>query len=306
MATNLTADEARALATLSSSDAAAKPASVVARQFDQPLRLSANDLDTLRDKLRKALEESARDLASALRSPVTLELAELAEANAESLHSSHKQPFAALRFEVNKQPGWLVWDRKLAIDALEVALGATAPGANQVRALSPVESSTFVRLFSAFAKRVAARVGLEPGAFSLCQELEALGSWRQGGEKAEPQRLRLDIAVSAIGATSVLRLYLPGIAPAAPAVSKLAPQAPLPQHLGAVPVELKVILGAASVPLSDLLALEVGDVIPLDCETGDTLEVCVEDRACLRAKLGKSRGKLAVRIESIQRPPPGA
>lgn len=306
MTSNLTADEARALATLSSAEFAAKPASVVARQFDQPLRLSANDLESLREKLRRALADCARELSAAVRSPVELELAELAEANAETVHGAHTQPFAALRFEVNKQPGWLIWDRKAAIDTLEVALGAAAPGNNQVRALSPVERSTFVRMFGGLVKRVASSLGLDATAYLLCQELESLGTWRQGGDKAEPQRVRLEVSVSALGATSLLHLYVPGVVSAAPASAKLAPQAPLPQHLSTVPVELKVILGAANVPLSDLLALELGDVIPLDCELGDTLQVCVEDRPCLRAKLGKSRGKLAVRIESIQRPPPGA
>lgn len=306
MASNLTAEEARALATLSSSDAAAKPASVVARHFDQPQRLSAGDLEGLRDKLRHALDECARELSVALRSPASLELAELAEANADSVHGAQTQPFAALRFEVAKQPGWLIWDRKLAIDALEVALGAAAPGTNQVRALSPVERSTFVRLFGGFVKRVTKHLGLEANTYSLCQEVESLGHWRQGGEKSEPQRLRLEISLTALGATSMLRLYVPGVASAAPATNKLAPAAPLPAHLGAVQVELKVILGAAHVPLSDLLALEPGDVIPLEREVGEALAVCVEDHACLRAKLGKSRGKLAVRIESIQRPPPGA
>jgi flagellar motor switch protein FliN/FliY len=303
---NLSAEEARALAaTLTGSNAAAKAASVVARQFDQPLRLSSPDLETLRSKLRKALKDAERELSAPLRTQVKLEVVELAEINAETIPGPLVAPFTALRFEVQKQPGWLVWDGKAAIDALEVALGAATPGENEVRRLSPVEQSTFVRLLSGFAKKFVAAVGLELGAFTLAQDRESFGNWRQGGDKSEPQRLRIDLAVSALGSESVLRLYLPGVTPSPRNAAKLAPQAALPQHLGAVPVEVRVRLGAAHVPLADLLALEPGDVIPLERELGQPLEVFVDERACMRAHLGTSRGKLAVRIESVQRSPAG-
>ncbi len=305
MASNLTAEEARALAALPGTGANAKPASVVARQFDQPLRLAPAELEVLREKTRKALDEAARELSSALRSPVALELIELVEANADSVSAALAPPFVALRFECARQPGWLVGDCKAALDALEVALGAVKPGENAPRALSPVERSTYSRLFGALTSKVAAKLGPKVERVEVCQDVESLGNWRQGGDHAEPQRLRLDIECAALGAKSQMRLYLPGIAPAANAPQKIAPQAPLPAHLGAVAVELKVVLGAARVPLADLLALEPGDVIPIEREVGETLGVSVEDRPCLRAKLGKTRGKLAIRIESIQRPPPG-
>ncbi len=305
MASNLTAEEARALAALPGTGASARPASVVARQFDQPLRLAPAELEALREKARRALDEAARELSSALRSTVALELIELGEVNAESVFTSLKPPFVALRFSCAKQPGWLIGDCKPVLDALEVALGAAKPGDNTPRALSPVERSTFTRLFGALARTIGGKLGPKVESLEVCQELEGLGSWRQGGEQAEPQRLRLDIACDALGAKSQLRLYLPGIAPSANAPARLAPQAPLPAHLGAVSVELKVVLGSARVPLADLLALEPGDVIPLEREVGESFGVSVEDRPCLRAKLGKTRGKLAIRIESIQRPPPG-
>lgn len=305
MASNLTAEEARALAALPGTGASAKPASVVARQFDQPLRLAPAELDSLREKARKALDEAARELSSALRSPVKLELIDLGEANADSVLSSLAPTFVALRFECARQPGWLIGDCKAALDALEVALGAAKPGENAPRKLSPVERSTFTRLYGSLTRTLAGKLGPKVEKLEVCQDLEGIGNWRQGGEQAEPQRLRIDIACEALGAKSELRLYLPGVAPAPSTPPKLAPQAPLPTHLGAVSVELKVVLGSARVPLADLLALEPGDVIPLEREVGDTFGVSVEDRPCLRAKLGKTRGKLAIRIESIQRPPPG-
>lgn len=307
MSSNLSAEEAAALAAaLPGANAAAKSASVAPRQFDQPLRLSASDLESLRERLRKALKDIERELSAPLRSAVKLELVDASEVNAEGLASAQQLPFAALRFEVAKQPGWLTWSGKAPIDALEVALGASAPGENQPRRLSPVEQSTLLRLLGGTTKKLAASVALDATSFSVAQDVEGFGSWRQGGERAEAQRVRVVIGVQALGSDSQWQLYLPGITPAARTQAKLAPQAPLPQHLGAIPVELRVVLGSAQVPLAQLLALEPGDVIPLDCELGDSLIVSVEQRACMRAQLGQSRGNLAVRIESIQRPLPGA
>ncbi len=307
MSSNLSAEEAAALAAaLPGANAAAKSASVAPRQFDQPLRLSASDLDGLRERLRKALKDIERELAAPLRSAVKLELVDASEVSAEGLASAQQLPFAALRFEIAKQPGWLTWTGKAPLDALEVALGAAAPGENQPRRLSPVEQSTLLRLLGGATKKLAASVALEASTWSVAQDVESFGSWRQGGERAEAQRVRVVIGVQTLGSESQWQLYLPGVTPTARTTAKLAPQAPLPQHLGAIPVELRVVLGSAQVPLAQLLALEPGDVIPLDCELGDSLIVSVEQRACMRAQLGQSRGNLAVRIESIQRPLPGA
>lgn len=307
MSSNLSAEEAAALAAaLPGANAAAKSASVAPRQFDQPLRLSASDLEGLRERLRKALKEVERDLSGPLRSAVKLELVDASEVSAEGLASAQQLPFAALRFEVAKQPGWLTWSGKAPIDALEVALGASAPGENQPRRLSPVEQSTLLRLLGGATKKLAASVALDATSFSVAQDVEGFGSWRQGGERAEAQRVRVVVGVQALGSESQWQIYLPGITSTARTPAKLAPQAPLPQHLSAIPVELRVVLGSAQVPLAQLLALEPGDVIPLDCELGDSLTVSVEQRACMRAQLGQSRGNLAVRIESIQRPLPGA
>lgn len=307
MASNLSEEEARALASaLSNRGGASREASVAARQFDQPLRLSAADLAALRDKLRKHLRDAERELAGPLRSIVKLDIVEVAEVSAATLPASLEPPFAALRFEVDRQPGWLVWDCKSAVDAVEVALGSATPGENKARRFSPVELSTCTRLLSGATQRLATSLGLKAENFSLAQDHEHLGNWRQGGEKAEPQRLAVQVSVSALGAESVWRLLLPGVGPAQRAGARSQPPAALPAHLGEVTVELRARLGGARVPLSDLLAIEPGDVIPLDRDVGEALELCVEDQACMRAALGASRGKLAVLIQDVKRPKAGA
>jgi len=300
---NLSEDEARALAaTLAEKGAASKQASVVARHFDRPLRLSTTELDELRHKLRKSLRDVERELIGPLRSTAKVEILDIGEVNAETIGGQVQPPFVALRFEVDKQPGWLLWDCKIAIDAIEVALGAAEPGKNSARKLTPVERSTCLRLLGGAATKIAASFGLNVTSITVAQDHEELGNWRQGGDKAELQRLCVQLSIHALGADSVWKLYLPGVSPAQRSTGKLGPQAPLPTHLGPVAVELRARLGSAHVPLADLLKIEVGDVIPLDRLVGDPLELCVEDQLCMRAMYGKSRGKLAVRVHDIQRP----
>lgn len=307
MASNLSEEEARALASaLSNRGGASREANVAARQFDQPLRLSASDLAALRDKLRRRLRDAQRELAGPLRSTVKLDIVDVAEISAETLPAALEAPFAVLRFEVDRQPGWLVWDCKSAVDAVEVALGSATPGENEARRFSPVESSTCTRLLSGATQRLAASLGLKAENFSLAQDHEHLGNWRQGGDKAEPQRLAVQVSVAALGSESIWRLLLPGVGPAQHPGARSQPPAALPAHLGEVTVELRARLGGARVPLADLLAIEPGDVIPLDREVGEALELCVEDQACMRAALGASRGKLAVLIQTVKRPKAGA
>lgn len=78
----------------------------------------------------------------------------------------------------------------------------------------------------------------------------------------------------------------------------------LARHLAAelerVDVELRALLGRASVHLERLLSLEVGDVIVLDTAETESLPVLVEGREKLRAEPLTSGSHIAVRI---QQPP---
>jgi flagellar motor switch protein FliM len=273
-----------------------RSARVEPRQFDRPLRLSGAVLDKLRERIKKALPDVERELAPAMRSTPKLALAEVSEVNAESLAATLAPPLAALRFEVDKQPGWFVWECAAALDVLEVALGAAAPEKNSARPFTALERSMFARVVTQPVTCLARALALDPSSFSVAQDLESLGSWRQGGEKAEMQRLCVALSLESPIGASTWRLYFPGVVPSSRAAARPAPAAALPAHLADVQVELRARLGAGEVPLAELLALEVGDVIPLGLTVGEPLQVLVEDQACLIAALGKLQGQLAISV----------
>ncbi|WDE13242.1 flagellar motor switch protein FliM [Thalassomonas haliotis] len=68
-----------------------------------------------------------------------------------------------------------------------------------------------------------------------------------------------------------------------------------------VPVELSTKFLEVDLPLSQVMDLEAGDIIPI--EMPDHITVLIEDLPSFRAKLGRSRDNVALKIESkIKRP----
>lgn len=304
MASNVTPEEARALAQALAGDAseARRPTHVESRQFDRPLRLSVAESNALREKLRRSLPELARDLAPVMRGAPAIELVELTEAHADTVHQGLVEPFAVLRFEVDGQPGWLVWDCSAALAMLDVALGAAEPGKSGARAFTSIERAMFPRTLQAAMTRLGKILGLNVTGVAAAQTLDMLGHWRQGGEKSEPQRLSITLSIDGPGGPSQWRVFMPGVVGSPRSAARAEKPVPLPVHLSDVAVEVRAHLGANEVPLAELLALEVGDVIPLRLPVGEPLSVLVEDQACLRAALGRSQGRLALRILSAERP----
>jgi flagellar motor switch protein FliM len=90
---------------------------------------------------------------------------------------------------------------------------------------------------------------------------------------------------------------MPGVDPAEAASSPPAPA--LPSHLGRVCVSVVARLGHSDIPLSDLLSLEPGDVIPLRATTDEPLWLDVEDLPSALGVLGSKNGNHAVRVTEV-------
>jgi flagellar motor switch protein FliM len=293
-------EEARALADALRGPAPASAAvEVEVRDFHRPRRLSRGDLELLRRPLLETLPELASSLKPLLRRDHPFELEELGEASCEGLFDSLSEPLALLRFDAAGQPGWLVWDALPALAALEIALGQSEAKQDRPRAFTPVEKLVLERLMSAAASITARALEVTLVEPRIVSTLELAGSWRDGGPKADPQRLYVQLGFDGPGSRSRMRLYLPSPAPAAappkqaPAPAKVA----LPQHLGEVGVPLAARLGRIELRLGELLSIEVGDVIPLGIPAGSPVTLVAGDKPCLAAELGASRGRLAARIQ---------
>lgn len=294
-------EEAQAIldAVRANDDDGPNAASVAARDFARPLRLSQRTLDQVGKRVAGALEECGKELSRALRGTHQLSASQMREESAEGLFDDVGAAFVVLRFEVGGQPGWLRWDSAAAVAAVEVALGA--PEAKPVeRALTTVERGVAGRLLESLLQRLAAAVGVKANALRMVAKADDLGDWRDAGPLADRARLRLRLELDGPAARGGLDLYLPGVEgdDGEPAL----PDGALPAHLDPVSVELSVHLGICDVPLRDLLALGVGDVIPLDTPEDGPLTLLVEDVPCARVRWGTHHGQLALQIQDVTRP----
>jgi len=68
-------------------------------------------------------------------------------------------------------------------------------------------------------------------------------------------------------------------------------------------VTLSAELGRAVLPVTELMQLQKGDVIPLDSDTSDALRVYVNDNPKFKAAAGRSGRHRALRITSVEPPP---
>ena len=69
-----------------------------------------------------------------------------------------------------------------------------------------------------------------------------------------------------------------------------------------VPVTMRAVLGEARVPVSQFLALEAGDTLPLNRLVGEPIDVTVNDAVIARGEivmLDEDTGRLGVRVVSL-------
>jgi flagellar motor switch protein FliM len=298
---NIEPHEAQAiLAAVRPAAQAGAPAAVEPRDFGRPLRLSARALEEVRKRVQGALTPCEEKLTRALRAPIALELAELGEVSADGLFDELAEPFALVRFEVGGQPAWLRWDCAGAVAAVESMLGMQAATAG-ARALSAVERRFFLELAESITGPIARALELDARAARVVADADEAGAWTDGGERADSARLRLHVVCSGLAAATGIDLWLPGVA--SNERERVAPPEALPKHLDDVAVVLSARLGSREVPLAELLAIEAGDVIPLETSADGWLDVLAEDVPCARARLGCSAGRLALQIEEVGPPP---
>jgi flagellar motor switch protein FliM len=275
-----------------------KPAGgVTARSFLQPRRMSAKRLAAFHLTLKNLLPALEKKLAETTGLRFALALGALAEADAETLLARAADAPCALRFRCQKAPAWCFWEPAAAAGAVEAILGARS-AASPARRLSPTETRIALQLLTEIVRAVAGGFGLVVSDFALVQARTELGSWREAGAEAESYRLEVPLEVRLGEQASTLRIYLSGIAGEEAEAGTSLP-ADLPAHLELVEVELSACLPGCEISLDQLLALEAGDVIPLEARLGDPAVLSIEGLRLAQARLGRHRGRLAVRIERL-------
>ncbi|MEW6073120.1 MAG: FliM/FliN family flagellar motor C-terminal domain-containing protein [Planctomycetota bacterium] len=296
MSANVDPEEVQAILGMMEQNGSAA-AQVSQRDFRRPRRLSQPQIEEITAKLTECLAPLGEHLAETVGSPCQVTLASVGEVSAEGLFDDAGEHPAVLRCLVGGQPAWAAWDPAAAVGALERILGA-APSDVEARRLTRVERRVLGGFLTHVVNLLAGALGREATDHAIAEDAGQIGSWRDGAGRPDAHRLHVELGVEGAGEPSVLHIYLPGFQELhGPSGTDLAPGLELPRHLERVVVGVEVRLAACEIPLSQLLALEAGDVIPTPVRIGAPAVVLVEGEALAAARLGTHRGHFAVRVE---------
>jgi len=298
VATKLNETELTALREAATLEPEAPPVQVRSRNFREPRRLSHDSLQRISKTIAATLQGVALQLAQPMRQFHKLSVASVSEVNASGLFDVFQPPFVTLCFESQGQPGWLVWDPRAAICMTETILSGSLDEEVESRVLSNSELRVVEQILMTIAVPVAEPFGFEVTGQRVAQEPEELITLEDAGPDADTQRLLIHLIFEGPGGISDLLLYLPGVVPDESEEAE-TPAVDAPGHLDCVPMLAHAYLGSVDVPLTDLLAVEVGDVLPLDIEVGTPVQLYVEDRACAKARWGQHNGNLTLQVLEI-------
>ena len=284
---------------LRAAEQALDAAGVEPRDFSQPRRFSAVDRALMSRAINLKLPHIAGRLGAPLRQDVQLTLAALEEVNADALFEDLEEPFFVVGFTTDLGQGWALWEAGSALFAVEAILAGATEAQPEPRRFSPAERRLVLGIVRELVTNVAEALGTHvlDTPLELAQKEEELRTLElEPG--SDPRRLLLHVSFEGPGGASDLRFYFPGV------VAKQETHADagaLPEHLESVLLTLSARLGELEVPLSELLSLEEGDVLPIGQPVGSAVELWIEERSFGSGQWGNHDGQLAVVVSELTR-----
>jgi flagellar motor switch protein FliM len=294
---NVEPEEAQAILSMMDGKSRAD-AEISQRDFRKPCRLNQPQLEEIKGRVLDTVTDLGTFLSDTLSSPCRVDLVGVGEANAEGLFDKIGEHFTMLRFRSRGEFGWLTWDNRAAVTALERIFG-TSPKAPEARRLTRLENQVLGNLLANFAGVATEPLEVKLDELVIVENTAQIGSWHDAERDPDSHRLHLEFSIDGEGETSVLHLYLPGFRKETEGIAAVPADAELPAHLREVTVEVTVRLAECEIPLAQLLALEEGDVIPTPVRIGEHATILVEDQEVARGRLGRHRGSFAVRTEEL-------
>jgi flagellar motor switch protein FliM len=273
------------------------------RDFKSPHRLSQQQVDILIRRVERAIPDISTHLSTWLRSPHKAQVAAVVEAHSALLIDGMVEPLHVLAFDSHGQLGLLAWDLGAMVAAIETALGSADTKSATARPLSKVEERILTDMTSRVVTLAANALGVEAKGIRVLRSKKEL-ILSEDTSAGDPQRIGVHIGIQGAAGESTIRLYFPGVKPPEPPRPAGVPKETKPTlttPMNDIDVDVRAELGTAEVPLQDLLALEVGDVLVLDTTIGAPITVAAEGEMRALADLGRRDGRLAVRLRSVEK-----
>lgn len=274
------------------------------RDFRRPQRLSSEALGEFERGLARGLAGFARACGALFGAEATIDVPTVRESVADDLTNDlHDTPVLA-EFHCNDQIAWLTFDGVFATRLVECLLGAEGD-AEVARPLSSTETKVLACFLSEQFTPMLAELDGSCDRLVVRQDVADIARWQNVPGVPDPHRIVADADLGLGARSTSFGLWLPGVSTMGDRGGD-GEEVALPGHLAAVDLALVVELPGCEVTLEELLALEVGDVIPLDAKVGEPVHLTLDGRTIARGALGTHQGCLATRILSFDGPSRGA
>jgi flagellar motor switch protein FliM len=294
----------------------------VVRRYDfhQPDRFSKEHLRTLRMIHENMARRLALQLSTKMRTSVDVILSFIDTGPYGTfIQQISAAPSAMHLISVKPLPGRVLiqYDNRLADMLVDRLLGGSGkPGRSMDRELTELEMEL---LSSTTNDAINAIIDAWEGTILLTPKLEEKLTNPFFVQVALPSDtcawISFEIAIG--GSSAAMNLCIPASV-LKPVTPKLSPQAWISgsgqqtdeedllvvrkhvrRHLDALYLELTAILPGSELTLSELMSLQVGDVIPLNRHISEEVILTMQDREKLSGNLGTHRGKIAVEITEL-------
>lgn len=277
---------------------------VVARDFREPRRLSMSDVEALQRPAETAALAVLEVFRQTVPADITADAVEIGETTIELALNDDDIDFVGVMADGPSGPSLVLMDAQAAVAIAELSLGADENEAPVARALTALERALMDRLLTRVLERAAQtmQITIKDARTLPKPELRR----RELGTDGDRRRVALRVPLT-IGTTrAVCHVLLAGVKTPPP---KSAPpprerKANVPAEIAPTNVVLCAVLARTDVLLTELLALEPGDVITLDAKPGEPIAIEIEGQPRARARFGERDGRLAVRIHEILKTPP--
>jgi flagellar motor switch protein FliM len=288
--------------------------------FHQPDRFSKEHLRTLRMIHENMARRLGLQLSSKMRTSVDVILSFIDTGPYGTfIQQISATPSAMHMISMKPLPGRVLiqYDNRLADMLLDRLLGGTGkPGRNTARELTELEMEL---LSSTTSDTINAIIDAWEGTIALTPKLEEKLTNPFFVQVALPSDtcawISFEIAIN--GHSAAMNLCIPASV-LKPVTPKLSPQAWISgsgqqtdeeelvlvrkhvrRHLDTLQIELTAVMPGGELTLSELMSLQVGDVIPLQHHISEEVIFTMQGREKVRGHLGAHRGKIAVEVTEM-------
>lgn len=282
--------------------------------FKRPNKFSKEQISALEMIYENYSRIVSNFLSSQLRSNIKMKQVSIEQVTYEEFTRSIPNPTLLLNFKMPPLGGILLLEinPQFAFQIIELLCGGKAKKQVPVRELTDIEKSMIRDMLDYFIDSMKEAWRDVTEVDPALESLESNPQLNQTMSPTEPVAL-ITFVIEVAEVQSFVNLCIPYLS-IEKIVDKLEIQywfqnenaqdsmeysSIIKERILSTKVDLSILMGNANITVEDFMSMSVGDVLPLDKLTEDTLEMYVEDQMRFFVQPGIYKGKLSVQVVDI-------